>query len=84
MKQVIFLEMNEIIFPYLREYVSKGRLQNFGELFNKHGFIETTSEERFSEIEPWIQWVSIHTGMMLKEHRVFRLGDIVGRGPARC
>ncbi len=37
---------------------------------------ETTSESRYEELEPWIQWVTAHTGMTLAEHGVFRLGDI--------
>ncbi len=79
MKQVLLLEMNEIIFPYLRKYVTRGLLPNFAMLFRDYGYVETSSEDRFSEIEPWIQWVSIHTGKRLKEHGVFRLGDVVGR-----
>ena len=33
--------------------------------------------ERIDEVEPWIQWVSAHTGLTLAEHGIFRLGDIV-------
>lgn len=39
--------------------------------------LETKSEKEYENIEPWIQWVSIHTGLTAKEHGVFRLGDIV-------
>src|SRR5687767_7266016 len=80
MSQVLFFEMNEIIFPYLEKYIAQGQLRTFKQLFREHGYVETSSEERFSEVEPWIQWVSVHTGKTLKEHRVFRLGDMVGRG----
>lgn len=79
MQQILFLEMNEIIFPYLEKYISKGHFPTFARLFRDHGYIETVSEEQFSEIEPWIQWVTVHTGKTLKEHGIFRLGDIVGR-----
>jgi hypothetical protein len=29
-------------------------------------------------LEPWIQWVTAHTGLTFEQHKVFRLGDIVG------
>lgn len=80
MTQTLFFEMNEIIFPYLEKYISNGQLPTFARLFRENGYLKTVSEEKFSEIEPWIQWVSAHTGKTLKEHGVFRLGDIVGKG----
>ena len=79
MPQLLFLELNEIIFPYLEKYIARGHLPTFAKLFRQYGYVETQSEEKFSEIEPWIQWVSIHTGKTFKNHGVFRLGDIIGR-----
>jgi hypothetical protein len=32
---------------------------------------------KYEQLEPWIQWVSAHTGLSFEEHAVFRLGDIV-------
>ena len=36
----------------------------------------TSSESIYENLEPWIQWVSIHTGLSASEHKIFRLGDI--------
>lgn len=78
MKQkVILLGLNEINFDFVQGYINKGYLPAFKQLFEKYGYIETTSEDKYELLEPWIQWVSIHTGKMYDEHRVFRLGDIV-------
>jgi hypothetical protein len=77
MGQVLSFEMNEVIFPYLEKYISQGHLPTFAKLFREYGYVETSSEERFSDIEPWIQWVSVRTGKTFKEHGVFRLGDMV-------
>ena len=33
----------------------------------------------YEHLEPWIQWVTAHTGLDFAEHGVFRLGDIVAR-----
>jgi hypothetical protein len=77
MKPVILLELNEISFDLIRTYVRSGLLSNFARLIARHGVSETTSEQRYEELEPWIQWVTAHTGLTLKEHGIFRLGDIV-------
>jgi hypothetical protein len=42
------------------------------------GAIRTISENREELLEPWIQWVSVYTGLTAVEHGVFRLGDVVG------
>lgn len=76
-RQVLFLEYNEINFEFLQHYIALGKLPNFARCFAKYGYSRTTSETRYEDLEPWIQWVSAHTGMSLAEHGVFRLGDIV-------
>lgn len=30
-------------------------------------------------LEPWIQWVTAHTGLTFEQHNVFRLGDIADK-----
>lgn len=79
MQQVILLELNEINFEYVEHYIGQGKLPNFKSLIRTYGVRKTTSEARYEDIEPWIQWVTAHTGLMLSEHGVFRLGDIEGR-----
>lgn len=75
--KVIFLELNEANFELIREYVEKYEdLPNFKKIF-KNELIETESESIYEHLEPWIQWVSAHTGLEMKDHNIFRLGDIV-------
>lgn len=74
---VLLLELNEINFNHVREYIKLGKLPNLANLLNQHLVLETTSEKNYHELEPWIQWVTAHTGLSLAEHRVFRLGDII-------
>lgn len=76
---LLFLELNEVNFDQLRAYARRGLLPHLAELIERHGVSETISEARYEELEPWIQWVSAHTGLTLSEHGVYRLGDIVGR-----
>ena len=74
---LLLLELNEINFDHVRSYVELGKLPVLGRLIARHGVTETVSERKYDELEPWIQWVTAHTGMTLAEHKVFRLGDIV-------
>lgn len=77
MPRLILLELNEINFDYLRHYAGRGRLPHLARLMDAHGVAETTSEARYEALEPWIQWVTAHTGLTLADHGVFRLGDIL-------
>lgn len=78
-EKIILLGLNELNFDYINYYINKGKLDNFKLLFDKHGYKETTSEDEYKLLEPWIQWVTITTGKKYNEHKVFRLGDIVER-----
>lgn len=73
---LIFLELNEINFKFLEHYMARGLLPHFQSFLGRHGYAETVSEREYHELEPWIQWVTAHTGLSLREHGVFRLGDI--------
>lgn len=74
---LLLIELNEMNFDAVRAYITRGELPTFARLIAQHGVIETTSETRYEELEPWIQWVTAHTGLTFAEHGIFRLGDIV-------
>lgn len=77
MTTVVVLELNEVNFDFVKAYASHGKLPELDRLIQTNGISETTSEREYREWEPWIQWVSAHSGKTLAEHNVFRLGDIV-------
>ena len=74
---LLFLELNEINFDYVAAYCKRGLLPHLGQLIRRNGVARTVSETRYEDLEPWIQWVTAHTGLRLADHGVFRLGDIV-------
>jgi len=74
---VLFLELNEINFDFVRKYCAAGMLPNLAQLLRNFPLHRTSSEKNYEELEPWIQWVTAHTGKPLSEHGVFRLGDII-------
>src|SRR5688572_25762224 len=71
------VELNEINFEYVQRYSKSGHLPHLTQLLQRHGLGTTVSEPTYEHIEPWIQWVSAHTGKTFDEHKIFRLGDIV-------
>ena len=82
-QQLLFLELNEINFDYVASYVGRGELPYLGRLIRRNGVARTVSEQRYEDLEPWIQWVTAHTGMTLATHGVFRLGDIAKKDLAQ-
>ena len=75
---MILLALNELNLDYIKGYVSQGKLTNFGKLL-EYGVVNTTSEDKYELLEPWIQWATVQTGRTYDEHQVFRLGDMVDR-----
>lgn len=74
----VLIELNEINFDLVRSYLSESSVlfPGFRRLVEGK-FVLTSSEDLYEELEPWIQWPSVHTGLPFKEHKVFRLGDII-------
>lgn len=77
-KNLILIELNEINFDVVSEYISlyPNRFSGFEKLIAGTS-INTHAENTYEHLEPWIQWVSLHTGKTFHEHKVFRLGDII-------
>jgi hypothetical protein len=75
-RPLILLALNEIDFGLAKRYVTPLRLKNIGALLDGKCSI-TQSESDYAKLEPWIQWVTVHTGLDATQHGVFRLGDIV-------
>jgi hypothetical protein len=74
-KKLKIFQFNEVNFDLVKEYISKGQLQNFKYFLKKYNYIETESEKKYENLEPWIQWVSFYTGKTYEEHKIFYLND---------
>ena len=75
--RLVLFELNEINFDAVNFYIERGvYLPGFKKLIEK-GITNTESETEYENLEPWIQWASVHTGKTFGEHKVFRLGDFV-------
>jgi len=78
-KPTIVVGLNELNIEFIKQYAADGRLPHFRQLLDNNNIVVTQSEAEYALLEPWIQWVTIHTGKTYAEHQVYRLGDIVER-----
>ena len=69
-KKLIFIELNEINFDIVKKYNSKFNFKFFNKSFFKQ-LKKTYSEDDYNLLEPWIQWVSIHTGKRAQDPNMF-------------
>lgn len=75
-RPILSLELNELCAPLLERWMADGSLPNFRKLHAQSHVFETLADtESPEELEPWIQWYSIHTGLAFDQHKVFRLTD---------
>ncbi len=75
-KRIVQIEMNEISSAVIDSLIAKGQLPHFARLQREWSYLKTTSETDYDKLEPWIQWVSVHTGKTFDEHRIFHLSDV--------
>ena len=77
MKKIVLLELNEINFDVVSFYIERGEYLPGFKSITQQGIIDTEAEPKYENLEPWVQWPSVHTGKTFEEHNVFRLGDFV-------
>ena len=70
--KTILLSLNEVNFNFIEFYSKEGLLPNFSKFLNTQKLVKTNSEKEFKNQEPWIQWVSLHTGKILSDIRTTR------------
>ena len=73
--KLLFLEFNEICIDLIDSWINEGKLPNFSKLRNDSMYFNTLSDEHTTNLEPWIQWHSIHVGKSYNTHKVFELTD---------
>lgn len=70
-KRLIVLELNELCPSLVDQFIAEGLLPNFKRLRERAStFITHTSD---AKLEPWIQWVTLHTGVPLEVHGILDL-----------
>lgn len=72
---VVVLEFNELCPPLMERFIGEGALPGFERLRSESAQYVTDAGEGPGRLNPWVQWVTVHTGVPLDEHGALRLGD---------
>lgn len=77
MKKLLLVELNEFNSELLEAAARQLGLANLQKVVSWQKS-KTNTEDRYDSgfLEPWSQWVSIHTGTKAKEHGINHLGDV--------
>ncbi len=76
MKPLILIEFNELCPSLLARWMGEGKLPNFAKFHAQSEVFTTQADEgEGPNLEPWIQWYSLHTGLPFSQHNVFHLTD---------
>jgi type I phosphodiesterase/nucleotide pyrophosphatase len=74
-QSTIVLEFNELTPSLMERFITAGRLPNFAHFRDESRVFVTEAEERPPYLEPWIQWVTVHSGLNHSDHGVFHLDE---------
>ena len=73
---VILVEFNELTPSLMERFIAAGSLPVFGRLRRESRIFITEAAERDPDyLDPWIQWVTVHTGLNYEEHKLFKLNE---------
>jgi hypothetical protein len=74
---MLLIELNEFNSDLLRSIAETYQLKHLQEILGWNRAGTWTSDEYDSGfLEPWVQWVSVHTGVPSRQHGVKNLGDV--------
>ncbi len=73
--KLIVLEFNELCPALLQRYMELGQLPAFRRLYQTSTVCTTDADEEQPNLDPWIQWPTVHSGMTFADHGVFHLGE---------
>jgi hypothetical protein len=74
-KKAILIEFNELTPTLMDRFIESGQLPNFSKFRDESMVYETIASETGHELNPWIQWVTVHTGLDYKDHHVLHLNE---------
>ena len=85
MRRTIQIEFNELSPTLIDEFIEAGELPNFRRLRDSSEVFVTDAANEIN-LEPWVQWPTLHTGIPDRDHGIQHLGEadlVAGRGIAR-
>ncbi len=74
--KLLFAEFNELCPWLIDRWMAEGLLPNFKAMHAQSAVFETVADVTDpANLEPWIQWYSMHTGLSFDQHHVFHLTE---------
>ncbi len=70
---VLMMELNELCPPILDRMMARGDLPNFKALHSRSDVHVTWTDD--ADLEPWVQWVTLHTGQRQDVHGAKELDE---------
>ena len=74
-RSVILIEFNELTPSLMDKFMAAGHLPHFKLFHDEAHVYRTDAEEEGENLNPWIQWITVHTGLSASEHGITRLSD---------
>jgi hypothetical protein len=77
-KRLVFIELNEFNFQLISDAAKVYHLTHVAKLLDLPYHRKTVTSDLYDSgyLEPWVQWVSVHTGSPSSEHKIKHLGDV--------
>jgi hypothetical protein len=78
-QKLLFIHLNEVNFDYLIRKSKKYNSKNILSLLKNKIKIKTISPDKTQDknLDPWVQSVSINSGIISETHKIFNIGDVV-------
>jgi hypothetical protein len=73
--RLVLVEFNELSPVLMDKFIAAGKLPNFERLRGESQVYLTDAAEEQDHLEPWIQWVTVHSGLTYAEHGVRNLNE---------
>lgn len=73
--RVMLIEFNELSPVLLHDFMAAGELPTFKRFHDESVVCTTDAEAAPPNLEPWIQWPTVHLGVGHREHGIRHLGD---------
>ncbi len=76
-KKLLLLEINEFDLKYFLKGAKKFNFFEIIDFFKNKKKLKTYTKDKQEgyNLDPWVQWVSVHTGKTSNQHKVYRIGQ---------
>ena len=76
-KKLVIFEINECDFSYFLYGAKKFKFPEIKKFLDNKKITKTFTKDKIEglNLDPWVQWVSVHTGRNSSKHKIFRTGQ---------